>query len=286
MKKIIFWVISVCVVCVFSCTTQPGAESGITDSFSGSGGADAHANANRNPGADADEGDAWDEEAARKAAAGVYRGILPYPNTDGVETIINIKKDGTYLFRSRAVGNPDDTFEMKGRYNLNRKGIVTLDRTGEQSVSALYTAGRDIITQLDSAGQAIPGDSAGRFILKRIPAEITETYWKLTALYGSPVVWTGSPAREPHIILKLEGFRVFGHSGTNSFSGTYILKDGGGILFSKMASTMIASPNMNIERTLYKAFGEANSYTIDEGVFTLGEKGKAPAAVFEAVYLR
>jgi heat shock protein HslJ len=288
MKKIIFPVIIFFIVCICSCATKPGTDLGLTGSSSGSGGgADTDANANPKPdGDDRDRDGEWDEEAARKAAAGVYRGLVPYPNTDGVETIITIKKDGTYLFRSRVVGKPDDTFEMNGRYNLNREGIVVLDKTGEQSTSSIYTTGPDILTQLDSKGQAIPEDSAGRYILKRIPAEITETYWKLISLYGSPVVWTGSPTREPHIILRLGGFRVFGHSGTNSFSGTYVLKDGGGISFSKVISTMVASPNMHIERGLYKALGETNSFTIDEGIFTLGEKGKEPAAVFEAVYLR
>lgn len=234
--------------------------------------------------------DSWSLEDARRAAAGLYKGIMPYPNSGGLETIIRLRENGTYMFRSRLVGRAENSFEMKGNFDIDRRGILRLDKTALDAVSPFYAfdGSREpaTLTQLDTEARPFSGDEAGRYILKRFPAALTETYWKLTGLYGRPVVWTGDPKREPYIILKLEGAKVFGHSGTNTFSGTYKVRDGGGITFSSVRSTMIASPNMKIEMELYKALEETDSYTLQEDRLSIGARGRDPAAVFEAVYLR
>jgi heat shock protein HslJ len=234
--------------------------------------------------------DSWSLEKARKSAAGLYKGVLPYPNSEGLETVIRLRENGSYMFRSRIIGKAENPFEMKGDFDINREWIVTLDKTAVNTASPFYAfdAGLDppVLTQLDTSAKPFSGDRAGGYILKKFPDAITETYWKLVKLYGRPVVWTGDRQREPHIMLKLDGYKVFGNSGTNTFSGTYKVKDGGGLSFSPMRSTMIASPNMKIEMDLYKALEETDSFTLEEDRFSIGAKGREPAAVFQAVYLR
>lgn len=277
---------------LWACATDsgvipPGGLSfGSGDSQRGSGDTDSADSGNSRSGAEADS---WTLAGARQAAAGLYKGIMPYPNSKGLETVIRLREDGSYMLRSRVVGKVEGTSELQGSFDINREGIVRLDKSAVDTVSPLYALDQSTdpptLTQLDNQGQVLAGDSAGGYVLKKFPQAITETYWKLVRLSGSPVIWTGDRKREPHIILKLEGARVLGHSGTNSFSGTYTVKDGGGISFSQMRSTMIASPNMKIEMELYKALDTADSYTINENGFTIGVKGREPAAVFEAVYL-
>jgi heat shock protein HslJ len=281
----------------WACATDTGiVPPGSLDFGSGDsngGNADAARNSedtDSDSGSDGSGSDSWSLEAARKAAAGLYKGVMPYPGSDGLETVIRLRENGSYLLRSYVRGKADNTFEMKGNFDINRKGIVTLDKTAVNTVSPLYAL--DLVpdpatlTQLDNQAQPFSGSDAARYALKKFPAQITETYWKLVSLYGRPVVWTGDPQREPHIILKLAGYKAFGHSGTNTFSGGYKVKDGGGLTFLPMRSTMIASPNMKIEMDLYKALDETDSYTVDEERFSIGVRGKSPAAVFEAVYLR
>ncbi|MDR3201105.1 MAG: META domain-containing protein [Spirochaetales bacterium] len=278
MKKIVIAGAAALLVFLWSCTSQPDLPSGGL-SFGGSGSPQTDGNA---------EADSWNLEDARKAAAGMYKGLMPYPNSGGLETVVRLRKDGSYILRSRIIGSLEDTLDLRGNFDINRKGIITLDKTAVNTISPLYALSLNpaAITQLDAKGNPVSGDTAGRYILKKFPAEITETYWKLVSLYGQPVIWTGDTKREPHILLRLEGYKAFGHSGTNSFSGSYTVKDSGGISFSPMRSTMMASPNMKIEMDFYKALGEANSYTVDEEIFTIGVKGREPSAVFEAVYLK
>jgi heat shock protein HslJ len=255
----------------------------------GSGGAQPGAR-DTDPGNAGSETDSWSLEEARQAAAGLYKGVMPYPGSDGLETVIQLRKNGTYMLRCRVVGKVDSTVELTGNFDINRDGIVRLDKTTVDTVSPLYAfePGLDppTLTQLDNQAKPFSGDEIGQYVLKKFPDVITETYWKLVSLYGRPVVWTGDPKREPHIILRLDGYKVSGHSGTNAFSGTYRVRDGGRINFPPMRSTMIASPNMRIEMELYKALDETDSYTLHENRFSIGKRGREPSAVFEAVYLR
>ncbi|MDR1932973.1 MAG: META domain-containing protein [Spirochaetales bacterium] len=289
---------------LWSCASQsalipPGGLSFGGDGSSHSGGsseADARENSqsansseeDNSKAANSTEEENWNLEEARKAAAGMYKGLMPYPGSEGLETVVRLRKDGTYLLRSRVLGKADDTVEVTGSFDINRKGIITLDKAAVNTLSPNYVLSAEpaAITQLDAQGKPVSGDAAGLYTLKRFPAEITETYWKLVSLYGKPVRWTGDIKREPHIILRLEGYKVFGHSGTNSFAGRYTVKPSGSISFSPMRASMIASPNMKIEMDLYQALNETNSYTLDEETFTIGIKGQPPSAVFQAVYLR
>jgi heat shock protein HslJ len=292
MKKIFFAGMTLCLFFLWACATEsalvpPGGLS--LDSQDGANtGAQDGAHTDTEDGASRKEAeDAWSLEEARKAVSGMYKGLMPYPGSDGLETVIRLRKDGSYILRSRVKGKADDTFEMSGNFDIDRNGLVSLDKEAVNTISRFYSfdPGQAALIQLDKNVRPISGDAAGRYLLKRFPAEITETYWKLVRLYGKPVVWTGEKKRQPHIILRIEGHKTFGHSGTNNFSGTYKVSDNGGIKFSPMRSTMIASPNMKIEMELYRALNEADSFTVSEESFALGVKGQPPSAEFEAVYL-
>jgi heat shock protein HslJ len=288
MKGIFFAGMAACLFFFWACATDSGlVPPGGYSPGSGDGSASrADADA-RDTSAAAETGEAWSLEEARKAVAGMYKGLMPYPGSEGLETVIRLRKDGSYILRSRAKGRIDDTFEMKGTFDIDKNRIVSLDKEAVNTISRFYSFSPDpaALIQLDKNVRPVSGDASGRYILKKFPAEITETYWKLVRLYGKPVVWTGDKKREPHLILKIDGYKAFGHSGTNNFSGSYKVSDAAAIRFSPMKSTMIASPNMKIEMELYRALDEADSFTVDEETFTLGLKGQAPSAEFEAVYL-
>ncbi|MDR1626146.1 MAG: META domain-containing protein [Spirochaetia bacterium] len=267
--------------------TAPGdLSSGSGDSRPGGGDTDPDTDSGNADGGAA----SWSLDEARQTAAGLYKGIMPYPGSEGLETVIQLRQNGTYMIRSRVVGKVDNPVELTGTFDIDRNWIVRLDKTAVDTVSPVYVLDPGLepptLTQLDNEAKPFSGDGSGRYVLKKFPAMITETYWKLVSIYGRQVVWTGDPKREPHIILRLDGYKISGHSGTNSFSGTYKVKDGNGISFPPMRSTMIASPNMKIEMDLYKAFDETDSYTLHENRFSIGKRGREPSAVFEAVYLR
>lgn len=95
-----------------------------------------------------------------------------------------------------------------------------------------------------------------------------------------------SSEREPYIMLKIENNRLQGFSGCNLLMGSYELKAGNRIQFSKMASTMMACPHLADESTFLKVLEEVDNYTIKDGVLMLNKARMAPLATFEAIYLQ
>jgi len=111
---------------------------------------------------------------------------------------------------------------------------------------------------------------------------LVEKYWKLTELYGEPVN-TIEGGKEAHIIFKKEESRITGNGGCNTFNGSYTLKPGNMISFTKTMSTMMMCANMETETKLYKVLEMADNYTISGDKLVLNKARMAPLARFEAV---
>lgn len=115
---------------------------------------------------------------------------------------------------------------------------------------------------------------------------LTETYWKLTELNGQPVSYADGNKKEMHLILKKEGNRVNGHAGCNSFMGTYTLLEGNRISFSQLAGTLMACPNMELEKQFMDLLQRVDNYAVKGNALSLNKARMAPLARFEAVYMK
>ena len=116
---------------------------------------------------------------------------------------------------------------------------------------------------------------------------ITEKYWKLIELNGKPIAEEelNSPA---FIILKNEENRVTGNGGCNTLGGTYELDAAAKrIKFSKMITTQMACPNMEVEFEMHKVLEMVDNYSLssDGKYLSLNRARMAPLARFEVVYL-
>jgi heat shock protein HslJ len=111
---------------------------------------------------------------------------------------------------------------------------------------------------------------------------LIETYWKLIELNGQPITPTEN-RKEAFIILKKEENKVNGHSSCNNFRGTYALTNETQLSFSKMASTMMACPDMNTEKTFLDALQRVDNFAIKGKILSLSKAKMAPIAKFEAV---
>ena len=140
-----------------------------------------------------------------------------------------------------------------------------------------------ITSACNTSQKVVQSDNVGRQ-----PNDITEKYWKLIELNGSPVVYADSMSREPFFVLKDENNRVNGHGGCNTLSGTYeIDRAANRIKFSQMVSTMMACLNMEVETGLKNALETADNYALsaDGKYLSLNRARMAPLARFELVYL-
>ncbi|MEO5788874.1 MAG: META domain-containing protein [Gelidibacter sp.] len=116
-------------------------------------------------------------------------------------------------------------------------------------------------------------------------APIVEKYWKLKTLEGKDVKMSDNQEREIFFTLKSQDNRVTGFAGCNTILGEYTLEDGNRIRFSKMATTLMMCPDVDVnESEFLKVFELADNYNINGDILSLNVGRRAPLAVFEAVY--
>lgn len=214
--------------------------------------------------------------------AGVYRGVLPCADCEGIETVLVLNADGSYVAQSRYLGKDGKVFASQGAFNWDASGgVITLGG----SDPAKYRVGENRLIRLAMDGSPITGALADKQVLEKMTQGITEKYWKLVELNGQPVP---KLEREPYLILKAEGNRVNGFGGCNNFGGTYTLDEAASrISFGHMASTMMAcAQGMEVEGAFHEVLGKADNYSLNGDSMTLNRARMAPLARFEAVYLR
>lgn len=180
-------------------------------------------------------------------------------------------------------GKSAEPFKSTGKFNWDANGS-TIQLEGEKP--GRFQVGENQLFQLDAEGKRITGDLADSYILKKDMSGIAETYWKLVELNGKPIAKTGGMLKEPHLIFHAATGRVTGNGGCNSLMGSYELLPGDRIRFSKMASTLMACPENDIEDAFLKVLETADNYVRMSNQLVLNRARMAPLARFEAVALR
>ncbi|MDG1276274.1 MAG: copper resistance protein NlpE [Algoriphagus sp.] len=96
---------------------------------------------------------------------GTYKGTLPCANCEGIETILTLNPDQTYLLFTDYLGRNDALEEEKrGSFSWNEAGsIITL--TNVTSGPNQYKVGENRIWHLDINGKIITGDLADHYVL-------------------------------------------------------------------------------------------------------------------------
>ena len=222
---------------------------------------------------------------------GAYEGVTPCADCEGIKTRLSLVKEGFFKLELEYLGKSNRVFMEQGTFRWDDSGgKIALE--GLQGGVLWYRVGENKLDMLDSDEKLIVSQT-GSYELKKISTtaqvsqaeHIQEIYWKLIGIKGKAVVLKSSE-REPYIMLKIENNRLQGFSGCNLLMGSYELKVGNRIRFSKMASTMMACPHLADESTFLKVLEEVDNYTIKDGVLMLNKARMAPLATFEAIYLQ
>jgi uncharacterized lipoprotein NlpE involved in copper resistance len=215
---------------------------------------------------------------------GTYFASLPCADCQGIETTLTLNKDLTYSMTRNYLGKEGAMPDVsKGTFKWNTEGSrITLSNQSPSDIQV----GENQLFHLDMNGNRITGDLADKYIYKKLDLAITEKYWKLTEIMGKPVVKTDGMGKEPHMILKAADFRVNANGGCNTMNGAFTLMPMDRIRFSRMISTMMACPDMEIEKQLGEVFEKTDSYILQGDKLQLIRARMAPLAKFEAVYMK
>ena len=218
---------------------------------------------------------------------GVYRGVLPCADCEGIETEITLNADLTYVISLIYLGKNNETFKENGNFKWDEAGAkITLENIDPKAATNQYLVGENILFKLDINGNRIEGDLKEKYQLKKVQFnnEIAEKYWKLIELDGKKIVLGKNQNIAPHLTLKNEHSRVFGNGGCNAFQGIYELSEGNKIKFSKMASTKMFCDNMEMETAMLNALEMADNYSAKKDTVTLNNATMVSLAKFQLIY--
>ena len=115
-------------------------------------------------------------------------------------------------------------------------------------------------------------------------APLTNTYWKLTMLYGDPVTMVESQRREAYLQFREDTQSVRGFAGCNDFSGTYEVNEDALTLGPMAATRKLCADVMPIEMQYLNALEQAATFAIVGEGLTLHDRTGVTAAEFIAVY--
>lgn len=210
---------------------------------------------------------------------GVYQGILPCTDCQGIKTQLLLNEDLTYTLKTQYLEKSDSVFSENGKFIWNNSGsTIALDNSNHQA----YLVGENILFQLDKNGNRITGNLAGNYTLKKEKVEIENKYWKLVRLNGQPV---NQENREPFIRLN-EDFSVNGNSSCNRFNGKYELPEGNKIRFSPFAMTKMACIGNSIENEFMQVIEKTSSYSVSSNKLILQDEFETSLAIFVSDYFK
>lgn len=98
---------------------------------------------------------------------GVYKGILPCADCEGIATEVKLNDDQTYVIKRLYLGNDDSYFEETGTFQWTKDGgsIVLVENT--QDSPTLFKVGENHLLHLDQDGEKIEGELAEMYVLRK-----------------------------------------------------------------------------------------------------------------------
>ncbi len=218
---------------------------------------------------------------------GVYRGVLPCADCEGIQTEIALNIDLTYQITSKYLGKNEEAFKEIGTFIWDDAGAkITLKNSEPNSAINQYLVGENMLFKLDADGNRIEGDLKEMYQLKKVYLDntIAEKYWKLVELNGNKIILDKNQNTGPHLMLKNENSQVYGNGGCNVIQGSYELSAGNKIKFSKMATTKMFCDYMETEQALLQVLEMADNYSVEKDTVSLKNASMLSLAKFQLVY--
>jgi len=249
---------------------------------------------------------------------GIYKGILPCADCEGLNTEIAINENATFSVKTKYEGKGDKIFELKGNFTWNKTGNVII-LSDVKNAPNKYLVGENTLTQLDMSGKKITGSLADEYILSKQPTDtstietveennhstvnlnnrivattvikkvnpavgrftLAETKWRLVSLNKTKVIQNGNKAYFLKLNSKDARFTAF--AGCNSIAGNYVMPSSNKLDFSEVIMTRMACPDMTLEDKFGAMLVKVLSYKLDKETLTFFGEGKITLAKFEAI---
>lgn len=198
---------------------------------------------------------------------GVYKGVIPCADCEGIEVKITLKKDTTFIRVFNYLGKDESLFEDEGSFVWDSTGtIITLFAKKNRP---MYKLGENVLYHLDSEGNQIEGDLASMYMIYKNRSDnlLEDKKWMLTELNGTTIP-QDDHQRKASILFNMEIGMFSGSNSCNRYFGEYEILPKGKIKLGPAGATMMACPNTNIEQAFMKMLRLVDSYSVADGVLS------------------
>jgi len=215
--------------------------------------------------------------------AGVYKGVVPCADCEGIETLLRLNMDNSYQLSTVYLGKDATPFKQAGSFEWDAKGSV-IRLLNQKDGPALYKVVENQLIQLDMQGQLITGDLAENYKLSKQASvaghQLTGVRWKLTELMGQAIPAT-EPDTTPYLQFGDDG-RVSGFAGCNQFTGAYQVEDLR-LTFKPMATTQKACLSDSVEQQFLSTIQGIDNYSLNDSGLAFYKARTAALLRFTAV---
>jgi uncharacterized lipoprotein NlpE involved in copper resistance len=98
---------------------------------------------------------------------GVYKGITPCANCEGIDTELILGKDKTFVLKTKYIGKGTQKINVEqGSFSWDKSGsVITLN--GLDHKPNKFKVGENHLVQMDMSGNIVEGDLASKYILQK-----------------------------------------------------------------------------------------------------------------------
>lgn len=104
-------------------------------------------------------------ESTSTVMTGIFEGVLPAADCEGIRTTLTVNADSTYTLKSEYIGVKDGTFETSGVYHLIGTDLIELV-TPSSGEKTYYKRLENGFMLSDSLGTVNTGELAEHYVLK------------------------------------------------------------------------------------------------------------------------
>lgn len=98
---------------------------------------------------------------------GVYKGVLPCADCEGIATEIILNDDETYAIKRVYLGKDDQAFKETGTFQWTEDGGSIVLKEKVKGSPTLFKVGENYLLHLDQDGEKIEGELAEMYVLRK-----------------------------------------------------------------------------------------------------------------------
>ena len=217
---------------------------------------------------------------------GNYKGTTPCSDCDGIQVVIQLRKDQTYKTISKYLGAGNEVYEVEGKFFWKKEGNYIAMVSGLNPTDTSFALlSKDKLTLLDQKGKRVTGTDAAFYILTKEAVGLSGKYWQLLELNGKPIQIPAG-GKDPFLLLAAGNNSFSGHGGCNTLMGNYELSAGNKLTFAGIASTMMACPANELEESFRLALESTDHYNINGNYLIFENSMRQVQAKFKIVFIK